>query len=45
MGFDFRWLLKIVGERFLISGITPSPFRGLPWYFNSQIFIVASPLR
>jgi hypothetical protein len=45
MGFDFRWLLEIVGESFLISDIDRSPFRGLPWYLNSQVFIVASPLR
>jgi SAM-dependent methyltransferase len=45
MGFDFRWLLKIVGDSFLITDVDCSPFRGLPWYFNSQVFIVASPLR
>ena len=41
-GFDFRWLIKIVEEMYTIDRIDRSPFKALPWYFNSQVFIVAS---
>jgi SAM-dependent methyltransferase len=45
MGFDFRWLMRLVGQKFVVSEVGCSPFRSLPWYFNSQVFIVASPKR
>jgi SAM-dependent methyltransferase len=41
-GFDFRWLMRIIAETFVVRRIDCSPFRGLPWYFNSQVFLVAT---
>jgi hypothetical protein len=41
-GFDFRWLMRIIAESFTIHRVDCSPFRDLPWYFNSQVFLVAS---
>jgi hypothetical protein len=41
-GFDFRWLTRIIAETFVIRRIDCSPFPGLPWYFNSQVFLVAT---
>jgi SAM-dependent methyltransferase len=41
-GFDFRWLMRIIAESFVIHKVDCSPFRGLPWYFNSQVFLVAT---
>jgi hypothetical protein len=41
-GFDFRWLMRIIAETFVIQRVDCSPFPGLPWYFNSQVFLVAT---
>jgi SAM-dependent methyltransferase len=41
-GFDFRWLIRIIAETFVIQRMDCSPFRGLPWYVNSQVFLVAT---
>jgi SAM-dependent methyltransferase len=41
-GFDFRWLMRIIAESFVVQKVDCSPFRGLPWYFNSQVFLVAT---
>jgi len=41
-GFDFRWLMRIIAETFVVQRVDCSPFRGLPWYFNSQVFLVAT---
>lgn len=40
-GFDFRTLKQKVSERFIIEKEAASPFY-LPWWLNSQIFIVCS---
>jgi SAM-dependent methyltransferase len=45
MGFDFRWLKHLIAERFRIETSFYSPFTPLPWFFNSQIFMVCSVLR
>ncbi len=37
-GFDFRALLRTLGERFDVSDTAYTPFPGLPWWLNSQIF-------
>jgi SAM-dependent methyltransferase len=42
-GFDFRWLMRIIAETFVVQRVDSSPFRTLPWYFNSQVFLVATP--
>jgi hypothetical protein len=41
-GFDFRWLIGIVRESFVTDRLDTSPFTALPWYLNSQVFIIAS---
>lgn len=40
-GFDFRAFKEKVGERFIIEHEAVSPFY-LPWWLNSQIFIICS---
>lgn len=42
-GFDFRWLLGVIRENFEVERLTYSPFSVLPWFFNSQVFILCSP--
>jgi SAM-dependent methyltransferase len=44
-GFDFRWLMRIIAETYVIQRVDCSPFRGLPWYFNSQVILVATAAR
>jgi hypothetical protein len=35
--------MRIIAETFVIRRVDSSPFKGLPWYFNSQVFLVATP--
>lgn len=43
MGFDFRWLKNLIATTFHIDSHSYSPFPALPWFLNSQIFLVCSP--
>jgi hypothetical protein len=44
-GFDFRQLRSTIAEAFTIERELLSPFPGLSWIVNSQIFFVARPRR
>jgi SAM-dependent methyltransferase len=39
-GFDFRWLKRLIGQSFEIQSMQCSPLPALPWFLNSQIFLV-----
>jgi hypothetical protein len=39
-GFDFRWLREVLLAEFTVERMELSPFRLLPWYFNSQVFFI-----
>lgn len=39
-GFDFRTLVDRLGADFRLEGTDLSPFPGLPWWANSQVFHV-----
>ena len=44
-GFDHRALLVRLAARFEVTDVTCSPFPGLPWWLNSQVFAHLHPRR
>ncbi len=42
VGFDFRWLIGVIEESFVVREKRSSPFASLPWFLNSQVFLACT---
>lgn len=39
-GFDFRELRDVVNQRFMVAHVRCSPIAQMPWWLNSQYFMI-----